>query len=131
METFISVNDYFKEELKHLNCSEETRAYIISIFSKYRFNNNDLSKQSITVEYSIAKLENNFNRLQNLGDWLFYTNTLYPESLRHASKDYYHSVGQMSYYSCYKIVRDWRLYEQLADRFIELSNSSRTILNSF
>lgn len=128
MEHFKSVNDYFQIELQKLDCEEELKAYIVSVFSKYRSANTDLSKHSVTVEYSLAKFERDFVRFQNIGDWLFFTNTLYPDSLSHASKSYYHSVGQMSYYSCYTIVRDWKLYEQLADRFIDLSDNARTII---
>lgn len=131
MESFKSLNDYFQVELQKLECEDELRAYIVSIFSKYRSASTDLSKHSVTVEYSLAKFERDFSKFQNIGDWIFFTNTLYPESLSHASKSYYHSVGQMSYYSCYTIVRNWKLYEQLADRFVDLSSSSRAILRSF
>ncbi len=128
MEFVKSLNNYFQVELQKLECEEELRAYIISIFTKYRSSEADLSKQSVTIEFTLAKFERDFSRFQNIGDWLFFTNTLYPESLNHASKGYYHSVGQMSYYSCYRIVRDWKLYEQLADRFVDLSDDTRRII---
>lgn len=128
METFQSLNSFFQQKLQELDCEDILKAYIVSIFSKYKSPEGDLSKQSITIEYTLAKFERDFSRFQNIGDWLFFTNTLYPESLNHASKEYYDSVAQMSYYSCYKIVRNWKLYEQLADRFIDLTNRARTII---
>lgn len=131
MESFTSLNNYFQIELQKLECGDELKAYIISIFSKYKSANTDLSKRSVTVEYSLAKFERDFARFQNIGDWIFFTNSLYPESLSRASKSYYYSIGQMSYYSCYRIVRDWPLYEQLADQFIYLSNASRNIIHKF
>lgn len=123
-----SLNDYFSEELSELQIDDELKAYIVSIFSKYKSSQHDLSKQSLTIEYSSARFEGSFFKFQNLGDYLFFTNVFYPESLNEASKDYYHSIGQMSYYSCYRIIRSWRIYEQLADRFVDLSDETRVII---
>jgi hypothetical protein len=128
MESFKSLNDYFQVKLQKLECEEELKAYIVSIFAKYKSANTDLSKHSVTIEFSLAKFDRDFAKFQNIGDWLFFTNTLYPESLSHASKSYYHSVGQMSYYSCYTIVKNWKLYEQMADRFVYLSDTTRSII---
>jgi hypothetical protein len=131
VEYFKSLNDYFQIELQKLECEDELKVYIISIFSKYKTSENDLSKQSLTIEYASAKFKRDFAKFQDIGDWIFYTNTLYPESLNNASRNYYYSVGQMSYYSCYTMVRDWKLYEQMADRFIDLSETSRKIIRKF
>ena len=89
-----------------------------------------MSKDSITIQYSDAKLKNDFEKFQNIADWLFYTNALFPESLKCASKDYYYSVGRLSYFNCYRIIRQFKLYESLADDFIILSkNSGKILLN--
>lgn len=125
---FQSIDDFFYQKLKNLDCEDVLKAYITSIFCKYKTAKDDLSKQSITIEYSVAKFNRDFYKFQNIGDWLFFTNTIYPESLDNASIEYYHSVAQMSYYSCYIMVKDWKLYEQLADRFIDLSDSTREII---
>lgn len=129
MEQVKSLTDYFSDELRELRCQEEIRAYIVSIFSQYQFTEKDLSGRSLTIEYSIAKGENDFARYQNIGDYVFFANSLYPESLNGASKDYYHSVGRMSYYACYRLMnRQWKIYEQLADCFVELSEETRHII---
>ena len=108
----------------------ETRAYIISIFNKYRVGGkNDLSDKSLTVEYSIAKFENDFNRFQNIGDYIFFSKVLHEKSLTGASEDYYHSLGQLSYWSCYRMIKSWKVYQELADRFIDLSKDTKKIIH--
>lgn len=128
METVKSLHYYFESELKELSCTEETKAYIAGILAQYRFADDDLSNKSITLEYSLAKFENNFQRYQRVGDYLFFANSLYPESLSGASKDYYYSLGRLSYYSCYNHLRSWKLYQEMADRFIDLSYTTRQII---
>jgi len=132
MDTCKSLTNYFASELRNLKCSDEVRAYIVSVLSAYRFSEKDLSNHSITVEYAIARNENDFQRFQTVGDYLFFANSFVPESLNGASSEYYQSVAQLSYYSCYRLMnRQWRLYEQMADRFIDLSQETRQIIRKF
>lgn len=130
MEQFKSINDYFVQELKGLQTKDEVRAYIVSIFIKYKSSDDDFSKQSLTIEYGTAKNNQDFSRFQNLGDYIFFTNALHPESLNGASKEYYYSLAQMSYYFCYRKIK-WRLYEELADQFVDLSENTRRIIRKF
>ena len=129
MFTAININNYFAEQLDTLNCDPNTKAYITGIFSKYKYANDDYSKYSITILLSEAKFKQDFVIFQNLGDWLFFCQSLYPEALNSASPDYYNSVGALSYYSCYRLLdKKWRLFEELADQFSFLSNSTRNII---
>lgn len=97
----------------------ETRAYISGVLDQFlKQSTNDYSKESITLIYARAKQEYNFNMFQSLGDWLFFTKVFYPEHLNRASQEYYNSIAQISYYRCYLIInRQWKLFEEMADRF--------------
>lgn len=120
---------FFTEELDELPCHANTKAYIITIFAKYKTATFDLSKQSITLHYAEAKTKQDFAMFQTIADWLFFTSALYPEHLNNASTDYYHTIGQLSYYSCYKLInRQWRVYDELAERFVPLFLSAREII---
>lgn len=120
---------FFSNELEDLQCDEDTRAYIVSILQRFKNASLDYSKDSLTLLYADAKFRQDFYTFQNIGDWLFFCNTLFPAHLNNASPDYYHSLGQSSYYSCYRLInRQWKLYEKMADEFIYLSYSARNII---
>jgi hypothetical protein len=117
------VTKFFEEQLSDLKCQRDTKAYIVSIFSKYRSANYDYSKYSITSLFAQARSNHNFSVYQNLADWIFFINSLAPAHFKHADKDYYDTVGRLSYYSCYRLInRQWKLFEELADNFIMLEN---------
>ena len=130
MESFSNLNTYFIEELRDLECQAEVRAYIVSVLSKFKYADDDLSNKSITIEYGRARENWDFARFQKVGDWIFFSYTLFPESLNGASKNYYRSLAQMSYFSCYRVI-NWQAYEQLADQFEYLSDRTRKIIHKF
>jgi hypothetical protein len=122
---YTNLNTYFLEKLNSLNCNPTTKAYIVSIFSDLS-PTNDLSTESITILYSKAQSKHDFDAYQRLANWIFLCNSLYPEHLNNASLDYYHTIGKLSYYSCYRLLnRQWVLFEQLADQFVPLSMETR------
>jgi hypothetical protein len=113
-----NITDFFNELLKDINCQYDTRSYIVSIYGKYKSASLDLSKESVTLLFSQARHRHDFNTYQNLGDWIFFSNTLAPEHLKYASKDYYNTVARLSYYSCYRLInKQWKLFEELSDNF--------------
>lgn len=127
-----NLNSFFSIKLENLKCDDDTKAYIVSVLSKYKNSLGDYSKDSLTLLYAEAKFKQDFYTFQNIGDWLFFCNTLYPEHLSNASMDYYHSIGQLSYYSCYKLInKQWKLYEKMADEFTNLSTSTRNIIRKY
>jgi hypothetical protein len=129
METISSVASYFSRELESLNCDDLTKAYIVSILSKFKSSIDDLSNESITIRYSKAKFNHDFHGFQTIGDYLFFCNALFPEHLNGASIEYYSSLAQSSYYHCFLIMnKSFRIYERLADEFVPLSNSTRKII---
>ena len=113
-----NVTNFFDEILSDLSCNPDTKAYIVSIYGKYKSADLDLSKHSISLLFAQARDKHDFFTYQNLGDWIFFSNTMAPQHLRFASKDYYDTVARLSYYSCYKIInKQWKLFEELADDF--------------
>ena len=127
------LNKFFSAELENLKCCDnDTRAYIVSILDKFKSAINDYSKDSLTIKYAEARYTQDFYTFQNIGDWLFFTNSLFPEHLKNASKEYYYSIGQLSYYSCYNLTgKKWKLYQQMADMFPILSSETGKIIRKY
>lgn len=130
MINYQNINDFFSEVFKDIKCQEDTRAYIAGIYGKYQHANFDLSKDSITLLFSQARLKQDFFTYQNIGDWIFFANTWAPKHLNFASKEYYDTLGRLSYYSCYKLInKQWRLFEELADDFTNLETQVKNKLH--
>lgn len=114
---------FFTEKINVLQNREDTKAYIVSTFLKYKASEDDLSQNILALEYAKAKFEHNFNKFQKLADWILFTKSLYPESLNNASEEYYLSLAQSAYYKCYLIInRSWVLFEELADKLPDIIN---------
>jgi hypothetical protein len=125
-----NITSFFEEALNDLDCNRDTKAYIVSIYGKYKTAEFDLSKDSVTILFAQARSNQDFLTYQNLGDWIFFANTLAPNHLRFASKDYYDTVARLSYYSCYKLInRQWKLFEELSDNFNVLENQVKRKLS--
>lgn len=122
-----NITNFFEEVLDDLECQKDTKAYIISIYGKYKSAQFDLSKDSVTLLFAQARSKQDFLTYQNLGDWIFFSNTLAPKHLRFASKDYYDTVARLSYYSCYRLInREWKLFEEMSDNFLTLESQVKT-----
>lgn len=118
-----NVNKFFQEAFADLECRNDTKAYIISIYDKFKSADTDLSNNSVTTQFAHARTKHDFNTYQNLADWIFFSNTLYQQHLKNASKEYYDTVARLSYYSCYKLInKQWKLFEELADNFQNIEN---------
>lgn len=124
-----NLNSFFDELLIDLECQRDTRAYIVSIYGKYKTADFDLSKDSVTLQFAQARTKQDFLIYQNLGDWIFFINTTAPQHFQFASKEYYDTIARLSYYSCYKLFnRQWKLFEELADDFVTLEEQVRNRL---
>lgn len=129
--TQANVNSFFEELLADIECQPTTRIYITSIYGKYKSAQFDLSKDSVTILFAQARSNQDFLTYQNLGDWIFFSNTLAPTHLRHANKDYYDTIARLSYYSCYKLInREWKIFEEIADNFNILESQVKNKLGS-
>src|SRR5271157_981923 len=90
MDTFHkNISSFFDELLIDLECQRDTKAYIVSIYGKYKTAQFDLSKDSVTLLFAQGRSKQDFLTYQNLGDWIFFANTIAPQHLNKASKDYY------------------------------------------
>jgi hypothetical protein len=129
VETLGNLGKFFSEALDGLSCQEDTRAYIIGVFVKYRSAEFDLSRENLTLTFAQARFNRNFLLYQALGDWIFYAGSLYPQSLTNASESYYQDLARLSYYACYNIInRQWRSYQELADNFVDLEQETHRLI---
>ena len=118
-----NLNEFFREVLSDLQCQEDTQAYIIGIFGKYRTATYDLSHYSVGALFAQARSNHSFFDYQSLGDFIFWQSTVNPENFQHASKDYYDTIAQLSYDACYQLInRQWKLYQELADALPQLED---------
>jgi hypothetical protein len=73
METaYKNITKFFEEMLNDLECQHDTKAYIVSIYGKYKSAEFDLSKDSVTLLFAQARSNQDFLTYQNLGDWIFF-----------------------------------------------------------
>ena len=92
MERCSDLNTYFYDLFKELKCQEETKSYIVSVFTKFKKSEEDLSPDSITILYFDARTKQDFSKFQQLGDWIFFTSSIAEQYNRHASKVYYDTI---------------------------------------
>lgn len=117
-----SIIDLFEPLLNDLNCQRDTKSYIVGIFGKFKTPDFDLSQHSVTLLFAQAREKQNFCVFQNIGDYLLFT-SVFPGHLKAANKDYYDTIARLSYYSCYRLInKQWPLYEELADEFVNLES---------
>lgn len=126
-----NITDFFEDQLNNIKCQIDTKAYIIGIYKKYMSTQYDLSKNSVTLLFAQARLNQDFLIYQNLGDWIFFSNTIAPTHLKYASKDYYDQIARTSYYSCYKLInKQWKLFEELSDNFLTIETEVKNKLQN-
>ena len=127
MDIICSLNGFFSELLRDLPYGYDTKAYVASVFAKYKAAESfDLSKHNITLTYAQAHFNQDFFVFQNLADWILLCKTLFPGHLHSASEEYYSNIGSLSYYSCYRLInKQWKCYEEIADCLDPLSEEIR------
>ena len=111
------LDSHFDEQLKNLESEHwETAAYIKSTLKKYVRSDKDLSRQSVVLLWLEAQNTHKFELYQDVGDWVFFSRVMFPESIS-CDLDFYEGLGRSSYYKCYQLLHGaWPLYEELADR---------------
>lgn len=123
------IYELFEVKINNLSSTPETRSYILGVFSNIK--SPDLSNNSITLKFSEAKFSYKFEKFQELADWLLFCQTFFPEHLQYTSKDYINAIAQNSYYYCYKLInKQWKCFEELADRFPEITNNLQSSLHT-
>lgn len=120
-----NLNDYLFDILSEIEASEHTKAYVSNTLSHYQASLN-YADRSLTLLYAEAR---DFETFQNVADWILTCEIFFPEHLNGASKDYYTSLAQMSYYRCYRISnRQIKFYEELAERFPILTRETKNLI---
>lgn len=123
--------DYFEEKLSDLPASRPTRAYVTDLFTKQAVSERaiDYSQDSVVLAYAEVRAQRDLETLQALGDWVLWVDSVLPgalEGFREASR----AVAQASYYRCYQLVPEWRLYEELADTLPSLIRHTRIMFEA-
>ena len=106
---------WFAERLKSLPQSDEVKAYVVGVFTRYIINVDDeLSRESIVLAYDKAQQAGDFNGFQRIGDWVLWVRTFAPTSIGCQPK-LVDALGSASYNACHRIMRgQWKVYEELA-----------------
>lgn len=101
-------------DLKNVRASEEARAYITNLLTQFITTTRlDVSRTSLVLELAALTERFDFARAQRLGDgvtWLLIFAREHCEVPRVAV-----SIGQSAYAMCYRVMRSWRVFEELAD----------------
>jgi hypothetical protein len=117
MELIISsdLHNYF-DKIINIYCSEFTKTYIIDILSsKTKFNK---AIPSYTLAYKDALDTYDFKKIQEIGDRILFAKSIFPESLKGASIEYYNSIASSAYYKCHIMLnKEWIIFEELSDQF--------------
>lgn len=126
------LSEFFDQKISIPNCPKFTKAYIVDLFIRYIKAEIDLSNHSLTLLYKDGLESGSFDKLQNIGDWLMFTKSLYPDSLTGASIEYYDTLARSAYYKCYLMLkRQWLVYEELADQFPYFTETINQSFHSF
>ena len=102
---------FFEANCARLSATREAQAYITDLLVRQVYRPVDLSDRSVVLTYSEVRHTRNLETLQALGDWALWREAMGAE----AYVDVTQSIGRASYYRCYTLVPEWRVYEELAD----------------
>jgi hypothetical protein len=125
----LTFEQFLAEKLSPLQCEEDTKSYIVGIYSKYKVNQGNLSDNSLTLKFAEARARYDFKTFQDVGDWIFWCFSLYPEHLKNSSQDYYFNLGSESYGYCYRMLNgNWKLFQDLSCNFISLETQAQKLI---
>jgi len=123
-----SLDRWFSDRLQGLKCSPEALAYVTGVLSQRRWDQADMSKQSVVMAYRDAGLVGDFAGFQRLGDWVLFVDIVHPQHID-PSRELVESLGRLSYYACHRLMMGrWRLYEELADDLPRIASGARRLL---
>ena len=124
IENCADLEEFWHRQLERVECDSFARAYLSNLLARPV----DLSDCSLSIVFLEAKQRQDFEQFQNLGDYLFFAKSCYPEALSGASEEYYQSLARLSYYSCFRLInRKMFVYEYLADEFVKLTEQIRAV----
>lgn len=121
------IDGLFFERLASIPASEQARAYVAGVFSRFAVTvQDDMSKCSVVVAYADATFTGSFDKHRRIGDWALWSNTFsVPDEVTRV-------LGQRSYEACYRILRgQWVVYEELASGLPDIASFARKALALF
>jgi len=122
MEQFTRLEDWFCRRMEGVDVSPDARAYLVSLFSSMKSAHNDMSRESIVLAFSEARLTGQFAKYQRIGDWVMWGMSFTPESFE--TKELIIDLGRLSYYACWRMTnKEWRVYEELANDLPRITTS--------
>lgn len=129
LEVIQRLDSWFEDRLRTMKCGDDTRAYVIGVLSKYKKSIDDMSEESIVLQYMEAQRCGAFERFQRIGDWVLFSTTIHPESIA-SNRDVALTFGRLSYHRCHRLVQGtWPVYEELADDLPRIAAAARCKLN--
>lgn len=123
-----NLESFFTQQLSTLNISRPTKAYVVSVLARPQ---SQLINESITLVFAQAMKNHKFELFQQIGDWLLVARTIFPNSLKDVSSQYYNAIAQQAYYKCYKLInQQWPAFEEISDVFPTLVDNIKELLIS-
>ncbi len=114
MELVARLDRWFADSLRDVPCRDDTRAYVVGVLTGFCGSAGDMSRESVVLAYADARRRGDFATFQRIGDWVLWIDAVHPSSIEDHLQ-VVESIGRMSYYACNHLVKQWPLYEELAD----------------
>jgi hypothetical protein len=131
MDVIVNLDDWFVSQLSELRCTDDTKAYVTGVLTKFKCNTQgDMSHESIVLAFNDARISGDFKSYQRIGDWVLFIDVIVPDAIKHHRKSV-ETIGQLSYSSCHKLMLGrWLVFEELAERLPGLSREARSRLRT-
>jgi hypothetical protein len=114
----LGLDDLLTKTLRDVSCSDFTREYIRSVFSKP-----EPIKSSITLSFLEAKTQANFSSFQKIGDWSLFCLTL---DLLPQHSAILENLGCKSYEACYFLLKkQWDVFGELAENMPKIADQAK------
>lgn len=115
----VQFTGWLTEVTSDLDVSPEARAYTVSTLDRIsRDPQLDMSRESIVLSYAAA---GGFPDFQRIGDWVLFKASVLPTEDDGLIVDF----GRLAYARCYRLVRSWRVYDELSDDLPRVVRSLR------
>lgn len=125
-----SFSDWIASRLSRLNVRQDTNAYVVGVLDGMKHGENDLSGQSLVLAYYDAVFSHDFRQFQQIGDYILWGEIFVPQSFD--EHELVMTLGRRSYRECWRLLRgQWYLYDELAERFPEISHEVRSAFVPF
>jgi hypothetical protein len=132
MEIVSGLDAWFTKRLAPLPVSDDTRAYVVGVFSKRKHEAiAELARESVVSAFISAREKRDFASFQRLGDHVLWVETFCPEAVEQ-NFDTVTRFAKISYYRCFRLAGcTWQVYEELADNLPTIASNARALIIKF